>query len=65
MLQLMGRQGVPLERVAALGLDPSQHVNSSYAEVLRLLPPERGVQLEFWRSSPCEPGGVAMVWRWH
>lgn len=59
MLQLMGRQGVPLQRVAALGLalDPAQHEGRSYAEVLRALPPERGVQLEFWRSSPCEPGG--------
>ena len=43
--------GVPLERVHALGVGEQQG-GQPYAEVLRSLPGDRGVQLEFWRSAP-------------
>ena len=51
--RLMGKTGVPLQRLADLGLGAvQQHAGQSYAEVLRALPDEQGVQLEFWRSAP-------------
>lgn len=50
----MREGGVPSTRLWALGLG-AEHQRQSYGDVLRALPDELGVQLEFWRSAPGEP----------
>ena len=50
-LALMREGGVPPARLEALGLGP-EHERLAYGDVLRSLPEELGVQLEFWRSAP-------------
>jgi hypothetical protein len=43
-------EGVPEAALKALGLDTSSA--ESYGELLRTLPEDVGIQLEFWRSAP-------------
>ena len=49
-LAMMREAGVPLDALEALGIG-EQHGKMSYGGVLRALPEEAGVRLEFWRSA--------------
>lgn len=51
-IPFLERRGVPLHRLAALGMAPDASPTLSYGGLLRSLTPERGVHLEFWRTVP-------------
>ena len=55
-VEIMRDGGVPLEQLRALGLR-EEHNSVPYGQLLRSLPEEDGVQLEFWRSAPGGPRG--------
>jgi hypothetical protein len=55
-VEIMRDGGVPLEQLQALGLR-EEHNSLPYGQLLRSLPEDDGVQLEFWRSAPGEPWG--------
>ncbi len=44
-------RGVPAARLAALGFKAGEELRP-YGELLHSLPPERGVELEFWHMAP-------------
>lgn len=50
-IDLMVQGGVPPARLREMGLG-EEHKSMSYGDVLRSLPEDLAVQLEFWRSAP-------------
>jgi hypothetical protein len=57
----MMSEGVPAAPLQALGLDLNG--STSYGDLLRTLPQERGIQLEFWRSAPGQLAGARRLLR--
>lgn len=55
----MVSEGVPRGALEALGLDLG--ASQSYGELLRALPEEVGIQLEFWRSVPGAPRAAPLL----
>ena len=54
MLTVMVAKGVPAEALNALGVTSEVHQKLSFTDLLRHLPDEEAVQLQFWQSVPGE-----------
>lgn len=52
----MVSHGVPREELQELGLGRTELRNQSFAALLRTLPEDQAVQLQFWNSAPGATG---------
>ena len=52
MLAVMVTKGVPVEALNALGVTSEKLLKMSFTDLLRHLPDEEAVQLQFWQSVP-------------